>query len=140
MVISEWFFCSLVTSHNSLEHHWCSFRQQENFLVDPTLTRRGHQTRRRFVERFVAEAKTAVMHRHESFRLQLEESLDRFLWIHVNLAAGGRIVSANGQERDLDVVALADFLEAVEVGAVATMKNAAAIHFDDETAKAAVQV
>src|SRR5258707_12319298 len=50
------------------------------------------------------------------------------------------VVGANRQKRDLDVMAFADFLEAGEIGAVAAVKNRATIHFDNETAEAAMQI
>src|SRR5437868_996431 len=125
---------------NALQHHRCALGQEQNLVVDAPLPRRGYQTGGRFVERFIAEPKTPVMHGHQSFRLELEKRLNRFLRIHVDLASGWRVVTPDWQKRDLDVVALADFLEAFEVSAVAAMKNRASIHFNDESAKAAVQI
>ena len=67
------------------------------------------------------------MHRHQSFRAKFFKGLHRFLRIHVHFAAGGRVVGADRKERDVDLVALADFLEAGEVRAVAAVKNRAPI-------------
>ena len=78
------------------------------------------------------------MHRHQCFRAELEKGLHRFLRIHVHFASARRVVGADRQERDLDLVALADFLEAREISAVAAMKNRAAIDLDDKPAKAAM--
>ena len=58
----------------------------------------------------------------------------------MNFAAGGRFVSANGEQCDLDLVAVADFLEPGKVSAVATVKNRAAIRSDYKSAKIAMQV
>ena len=51
-----------------------------------------------------------------------------------------RIVSADGQERDLDVVAFADLFETFEIGSVAAMKYRSAIGSNDEPAKTAMRV
>src|SRR5207302_3574656 len=89
---------------------------------------------------FVPETETTVMHRHQSLRAQLEKRLHGFLGIHVDFAPGRRVVTADRQQRDLDIVPLTDFLEALEVSAVAAMENRAAIHLDDEPAEAAVKI
>ena len=80
------------------------------------------------------------MHRNQSLRTKLEKCFYRFLGIHMNFAAGGRFVSANGEQCDLDLVAVADFLEPGKVRAVATVKNRAAIRSDYKSAKIAMQV
>src|ERR1043166_2951066 len=80
------------------------------------------------------------MHRDQRFRTQLDESLDRFLRVHVHLAARWWIVGADGQQRDVDLVTLADFFEAGKIGAVATMKHGPAIHADYESAEAAMTI
>src|SRR4051794_21506669 len=80
------------------------------------------------------------MHRHQFFRAQLKECLYCFFRIHVDLASTWRIICADRQERDLDIVALADFLEAREISAVATMENRATVRFDNEAAKTAMQI
>ncbi len=80
------------------------------------------------------------MHGHECFCFELIERAHRFFRIHVHFARKRRIVSANGQERDLDVVAFADFLESFEVSAVAAVKNGAPVRADYETAKAAMSI
>ena len=58
----------------------------------------------------------------------------------MNFAARRRFVSANWKEGDLDVVALADFLEAGKVSAVATVKDRAAIGGDHKPAEIAVRI
>src|SRR2546428_9085009 len=80
------------------------------------------------------------MHGHERFCFELIECAHGFFRIHVHFARKRRIVSANGQERDLDVVAFADFLESFEVSAVAAVKNGAPVRADYETAKAAMSI
>src|SRR5450759_881037 len=58
----------------------------------------------------------------------------------MNFPAGGRFVSTNGKQCDVDLIAVADFLESGKVSAVATVKNRAAIRSDHESAKIAMQV
>ena len=58
----------------------------------------------------------------------------------MNFAAGGRVISANGKKCDVDLVAVADFLEPGKVSAVAAVKNRAAIRSDHKSAEIAMQV
>ena len=58
----------------------------------------------------------------------------------MNFAAGRSFISAYREQCDVDVVAVADFLEARKVSAIAAVKNRAAIRSDDESAEIAVQV
>src|SRR5439155_24579493 len=80
------------------------------------------------------------MHGYECFCFELIECAHRFFRIHVHFSRKRPTVSANGQERDLDVVAFADFLESFEVSAVAAGKNGAPVRADYETAKAAMSI
>lgn len=98
------------------------------------------QTLRRFVQRFKAEAKSSVVHRDQSLGAELQEGLDRFFWIHVNFPAGWRFVSTNGKQRNLDPIALTDFSETGKVGAIAAVKNGAAICRHDKSTEVAVQI
>jgi len=98
------------------------------------------QTLERFFERLVTEAKSAVVHRDESFRLEFRERLHGFFRVHMYFASKRRIVRTDWQERDLDVVAFADFFESLEIGGVSTMKNRPAIQAKNETAEAAMGV
>src|SRR5204863_3130794 len=63
-----------------------------------------------------------------------------FLWVHVSFTAGWRLVSADRKQSDIDLVALADFLEPGEVSAIPAVKNGATIHGDDKSAEVAMQV
>ena len=72
----------------------------------------GEQSFRRFVERFETKPKSSVMHRHQSFRAQFQKRLDRLLRVHVNFATGRRLVSADRQQGDVDLVTVADFSKA----------------------------
>ena len=58
----------------------------------------------------------------------------------MNFAAGGCLISADRKQGDVNLVALADFLESGKISAVATMENGATIHGDDKSAKVAMQV
>src|SRR6202011_5328177 len=98
------------------------------------------QSLERFFERFVTKTEAAVMHRHESLRFEFIECAHRFFRIHVHFARERRIVGADRQQRDLDVVTFADFPEALEICGVAAMKNRSATSSDHEAAKAAMRV
>ena len=104
------------------------------------LSRGRLQSLQRLMQRLEAEAETSVMHRDESLRFQFNERFDRFFRIHVNFAAANRLVSADGQKRDVDLVMFADFPEAGEESTVAAMKNRSAIHGDGKPAKTAMQI
>jgi len=117
-----------------------AFGKDSNPVTNSMRARCREQAGRRFIQRFVAETKTSVMHRHERIRAQLEESLHRFLRIHVHFAPGGRVIGSDREQRDVDIVSLADFLEPFEIGAVATMKNGAAIRLDNESAESAMEI
>ena len=93
-----------------------------------------------YVKRFEAEAKCPVMHRDQSFGPEFEKGLHRFLWIHVNFAAGRRLIGANRKERDVDLVTVPDFLKPGKVSAVAAVKNRASVRRDNKSAKIAMQI
>ena len=56
----------------------------------------------------------------------------------MHFATGRRVVSADREKRDVNVVVLADFAETGEVGAITAMKNIAAIHGKDKPAETAM--
>src|ERR1044071_2134934 len=58
----------------------------------------------------------------------------------MNFTAGGRVISANGKQREVDIEAVANFFEAREISCVATMKNRAAIRRDHKPTEIAVQI
>src|SRR5262249_60943283 len=58
----------------------------------------------------------------------------------MHFARKRRIVGADRQKRDLDVVTLADFLETFEVGGVAAMKNRGAVRANNKAAKATMSI
>src|SRR5438477_6188363 len=92
------------------------------------------------MERLEAKTKRSVMHRHESLRFEFDERFDRFFRIHVDLAAGRRLVRSDGQKRDVDLVMFANLAEAGKKSAVAAVKNRSPIHGNGEPAKTAVQI
>jgi len=94
-----------------LDYDRRAFGHHENLSFDATEPGSGQQARRRFVEWFVSQTETSVMHWHQSLSAQFLERLDCLFGIHVNLAAGGRVVRADGKQRDVNRVALADFPE-----------------------------
>lgn len=94
----------------------------------------------RFVEGFVTEAEGAEMHWHESFCIELDEGIDRLLWVHVDIALCRGVVGSNGQEGNFHRQALADFREAFKIGAVPTMENRAPGILDMKSAESPVRV
>src|SRR5204863_7151224 len=130
----------MTETHHSLKNDRLAFRHDQNVVVDAGFARTCQQPGERFVQRLVTETECAVMHRHEFFCAQFQKGLHCFLWIHMHLTPAWRVVGANRQKRDLDVVAFADFLEAGEIGAVAAVKNRTTIRFDNKTAEAAMQI
>src|ERR1700687_695889 len=95
----------------------------------------GEQSFRWFVERLKAEEKAPIMHRHQGLPAQFQKRRDGLLRVHVHFATGRRLVSADRKQGDLDLVTVADFLEAGKISAVAAMKHCTAIPRDDEAAK-----
>src|SRR5262249_43156458 len=93
---------------------------------------RPKQALRWLVKRLKAEAKRAVMHRDQGVRMQLKKCFHCLLRVHMNFAASWRVVSTNGKQCDVNVKAVADFLEPGEIGSVATVKNGAAIGSNHE--------
>ena len=92
------------------------------------------------MEGFVSEWESAVVHGDEDFCTEVSEGADSLLWIHVDIAAAGRLVGTDGHEGDIDVMAFADFREAIEVGAIAAMEDAFPTGFDDVAAVIAMGV
>ena len=58
----------------------------------------------------------------------------------MNFAPTRRIVGPDWEQRDFDVVALADFLKSRKVSAVAAVKNRAAIYMNHKAAKSAMKI
>src|SRR5439155_21243731 len=100
----------------------------------------GEQALRRLVQGLETETESSVMHRHKRFRTQFAKRFNRFFRIHVNLPASRRVVSANRQQSDIDVVIFADFAEPGKVSTVTAMKNGASIDGNDKPAKTAMQI
>src|ERR1700686_4897979 len=125
---------------NALQNNRSALGHEENFLLNSMDASGSEETRRRFVERFVSEEETSVVHRHQFSRAQFKERVDGLFRIHVDFAPGRRVVSADREQRDFDLISLADLFEAGKIRAVAAMKNSAAIHVDDEAAESAMQI
>src|SRR5205814_10628717 len=121
-------------------HDRFAFGHHEDPVVDAMCTRGFGQARGRLVEWLETETESAVVHRDQHFCAEFDERLDSLLRVHVHLPAGRRVVSADRQQRDVDLVALTDFFEAREISAVAAMKNRAAIHSYDESAEATMAI
>lgn len=92
------------------------------------------------MEGFIAQAESSKMHRNEGFGLKLEESLDGFLRVHMDIALGGGVVGADGEEGDFHREALPDFLKSFKISAVAAVENRAPRICDVEPAEAAMRV
>ena len=108
-----------------------AFFGDEDFIADAEAVGFCEQALDGFVEGFVSERESAVMHGDEDFRAEIGEGTDGLLGVHVDIAAAGGFVGTDGHECDVDAVTFADFGEAVEVGAVAAVKNAFAAGFHD---------
>src|ERR1700720_200395 len=124
----------------SLQPARFSFGHDENFVFNAVDTGRLAQTLERFFERFVTETETAVMHRHERLCFEFIKCAHRFFRIHVHFARERRIVSADRQQRDLDVVTFTDFFKSLEISSVAAVKNGTAVCADDKAAKATMSI
>ena len=98
------------------------------------------QALRRFMQRFKAEAKSSIVHRDQRPGPEFEKCLDRLLWIHVNFATSRRFVRTDRKQRNLNSVAIANFSKAGKVGAVAAVKNGAAVCRDDKSTEVAMQI
>src|SRR5438270_1647093 len=125
---------------SSSQNNRFSFGHDEHFVFDAVLLRGEAQTLERLFDRLVAEPKSSVVHRDKRSCIQFLERDDRLLGVHVHLAIERGFVRPNRQERDLDVVTFANFLESLEVSGVPAMKNRAAVCADDESAKTAMGV
>ena len=66
--------CSSV-ARKFLKHDRFSFGHNQHFVFDAVNPRGFAQTLERFFERLVTEAKSAVVHRHESFSPEFRERL-----------------------------------------------------------------
>ncbi len=92
------------------------------------------------MERLKTQAESPIMHRYQSLGAKFEKGLHRFFRVHVNFPTAGRFVGADGKQGDIDLVAVADFLESRKVCAVAAVKNGAAIHRYYKSTEVAMQV
>ena len=117
-----------------------AFFGDEDFIADAEAVGFHEQALDGFVEGFISERERAVMHGDEDFRAEIREGADGLLGVHVDIAAAGGFVGADGHQGDIDVMAFADFREAVEVGAIAAMKDAFSAGLDDVAAIIAVGV
>ena len=72
---------------------------------------------------FVAQWESAIVHGDENAGLHFDKSTDGLLGIHVHVPAAGSIIGADGHQCDIGGVMLADFLEAVKVGTISTVKD-----------------
>jgi hypothetical protein len=80
------------------------------------------------------------VHRHERLRFEFIERAHRFFWVHMHFTRKRRIVRTDRQKRDLDVVTFTDFLEALEIRAIAAMKNGAPVCADHKTAETTMSI
>ena len=93
-----------------------------------------------FVEWFVTQTKSSIVHRHECAGFELEEGINGFLGIHVDIAFGRGLVSADGKEGNFDRQPLTDFCEALEPCTVAAVKNRPSCVLNMETTKSSVAI
>ena len=92
----------------------------------------------RFVKRLEGQLEGAMVHGNQPLRLEIVEGLDRLIGPHVDLAEGFWVVGPDGQQGQLGLEALADFMEPGEIGGIARVINRAPAVLQDEPAPAPV--
>jgi len=92
------------------------------------------------MQRFVAKAESAKMHRNHHLGAQLTKGLQGLLGIHVHIPFRGRFVGADGKQGQLDVGALSDLFESIKVSGVATVKNRPSGVLDEKTSESSVTI
>src|SRR5664279_311688 len=122
-ISSDWMFGVRRSAFSSSQNNRLTFGHDEHFILNALSPRSCLQTLEWLLHRFKAETEGPVMHRDQSFRAKLGKRSHCLFRIHVDLAAGRCVVSANRQQRDIDLITLADFSEAGKKRAIATMKN-----------------
>ncbi len=124
----------------SSQHDRFALGHDEDLFINATSASACEQSLRRFMERLKTQAESPIMHRYQSLGAKFEKGLHRFFRVHVNFPTAGRFVGADGKQGDIDLVAVADFLESRKVCAVAAVKNGAAIHRYYKSTEVAMQV
>ena len=112
-------FCLGETFH----FHAHTFFQYKNAVCYTKSFCLSDEALHRFVVRFVSKWKRSVMHRDENACFHFDECLHSLLWVHVHIAPTRGLISTDGHKRHVRGVVLPDFLEAIEVGTVTTMKH-----------------
>src|SRR5690242_3339323 len=98
------------------------------------------QKLQRFVYRLVGEAEGAVVHGHHPARTQVEKGAHRVCRAGVHVAKSGRIVGADGEQRQVRVKLTPNFAETGKIGGVAGVVNGVAFAFQNVAAVTAVRV
>lgn len=123
-----------------LEHCRLALIEEPDLVKQLKFKRLFEKAAGRFVKRFVAKAESSKMHRNHHLGPKLAKRLQGLLGIHVNVALSGRLISADGEQGEFDVGALADLLEAFKVGGVAAVKYRASRVFDEKAAESSVAI
>src|SRR5437899_735386 len=139
-------FCPLLLTHASLSGcgllsalasklgKRATFRREANLaLIEAALAELG-----KVVPLILLATKSPVVHRNQCPGTEFEKCPDRFLRIHVNFAAGWRLVRTDRKQRNLNPVAIANLSKAGKVGAVAAVENGAAVCCDDKSTEVAM--
>jgi hypothetical protein len=123
-----------------LKNSRSSFFQKAHAVEDAAFCCMADEPLGWLVERFVAETEGSEMHRDKSFCLELDECVDGLLRVHVDIALCRGVVGSDWQEGNFHRQALAYFAKAIEIGAVATVKNRPPGILDVKAPEAAVRV
>jgi hypothetical protein len=122
------------------ENLWRSLSHDRDAILNAVFSGAGTQSLNRLFQWLVTEAKAPVVHRHHPSSAEILKSLNRFLGIHVHVAAGRWVVCPDGKQGDVDFVARANLSETIEVRGVSTVKDRPPGCFDDESPKSTVRV
>ena len=92
------------------------------------------------MQRFVAKAESAKMHRDHHLRAQLTKRLQGLLGIHVHIPFRGRFIGTDRQQSELDVGALSDLFESIKISGVSTVKNRPSRVLDEKASESSVTI
>jgi len=92
------------------------------------------------MQRFVAKAESAKMHRDHHLRAQLTKRLQGLLGIHVHIPFRGRFIGTDRQQSELDVGALSDLFESIKISGVSTVKNRPSRVLDEKASESSVAI
>jgi hypothetical protein len=122
------------------KHHRHAFVENFYLLRQILFQRHFQKPAQRLVHLFKRQFESPVMHRHKKICAQIPERLHRLVRPHVDAPETFRVIRANRQQHDFRREFSADFLEAVEIRAVARVINFPALMLQHKSAVAAMTV